>query len=324
MKKVSILVPCYNEEENVIPLSEAIIKLFEAELDQYDYELVFIDNDSTDNTRMLLRNICAENKNIKAIFNVRNFGQNNSPYYGLLQTTGMCAITIACDFQDPIELIPRYIQEWEKGYKVVVGVKMSSKENIITYKLRGIYYKILKKFSDVELIEHFTGTGLYDREFLEILRSLHDPSPFLRGIIAELGYKVKKVPYEQKKRRAGKTHNNFFTLYDIAMLSFTSYTKIGLRMATFVGLTVAIISAVIGLVYLILKLMYWDRFMAGIIPVAIGIFFLGAVQLFFLGFMGEYILSINQRIMNRPLVVEEERINFTSRGDENCDDEKCV
>lgn len=324
MKTVSILIPCYNEQENVVPMSESIKALFEGQLSKYDYELIFIDNDSSDNTRLLLRDICAADSHVKAIFNVRNFGQNNSPYYGMLQTIGDCTITIACDFQDPLELIPQYLHEWEDGYKVVVGIKKTSKENWIMYKLRSLYYKLLKKFSDVELIEHFTGTGLYDREFLEILRSLHDPSPFLRGIIAELGYKVKKVPYEQRKRRAGKTHNNFFTLYDIAMLSFTSYTKIGLRMATFVGLTVAIISAVIGLVYLILKLMYWDRFMAGIIPVAIGIFFLGAVQLFFLGFMGEYILAINQRIMNRPLVVEEERINFTNKGDENCDDEKCV
>lgn len=322
MKTVSILIPCYNEQENVIPMSESIKAMFEGQLSKYDYELIFIDNDSSDNTRPLLRDICAADDHVKAIFNVRNFGQNNSPYYGMLQTTGDCTITLACDFQEPLELIPQYLNEWENGYKVVVGIKKTSRENWIMYKLRSLYYKLLKKYSDVELIEHFTGTGLYDREFLEILRSLHDPSPFLRGIIAELGYKVKKVPYEQMKRRAGKTHNNFFTLYDIAMLSFTSYTKIGLRMATFVGLIVAIISAAIGLVYLILKLMYWDRFMAGIIPVAIGIFFLGAVQLFFLGFMGEYILSINQRIMNRPLVVEEERINFTSKGDENCDDEK--
>lgn len=322
MKKISILVPCYNEEENVIPMSEAIIKLFENELDQYDYELVFIDNDSTDNTRMLLRKLCEGNKRIKAILNVRNFGQNNSPYYGLLQTTGMCTINIACDFQDPIELIPQYIREWEKGYKVVVGVKKSSKENIIMYKLRGLYYKTLKKFSEVELIEHFTGTGLYDRDFLEILRKLQDPSPFLRGIIAELGYKVKKIPYEQMKRRAGKTHNNFLSLYDIAMLSFTSYTKMGLRVATFIGVAVAFLSAIIGLVYLILKFVYWDRFMAGIMPVVIGIFFLWAVQLIFIGIMGEYILSINQRIMNRPLVVEEERINFENEEDKYYEDEK--
>ncbi len=310
MKKVSILIPCYNEEENVVPMSEAIISLFENELVKYDYELVFIDNDSKDNTRLLLRSICTKNKHVKAIFNARNFGQFNSPYYGLLQTTGDCTIAMVCDFQDPIELIPQYLQEWENGYKIVIGIKKSSKENLIMYKLRSIYYKVIKKFSDIEQIEHFTGSGLYDKEFVSILKNLNDPTPFMRGIVAELGYKRKEIPYEQPKRRAGKTHNNFYSLYDAAMLSFTSYTKIGLRMATFMGVGIGIASVVIGIVYLVLKLIYWDRFVAGMTPILIGIFFLGAVQLFFLGFMGEYILTINQRIMNRPLVIEEERINF--------------
>lgn len=310
MKKISILIPCYNEEENVVPMSEAIANLFEGELSQYDYELLFIDNDSSDNTRPLLREICAKNSHIKAIFNAKNFGQFNSPYYGMLQTTGDCTICMVCDFQDPIELIPQYIKEWENGYRIVIGIKKSSKENPFIYKLRSIYYKIIKRFSNVEQIEHFTGSGLYDKEFVEVLRNLKDPTPFLRGIVAELGYKRKEIPYEQPKRRAGKTHNNFYTLYDAAMLSFTSYTKIGLRLATFMGVGIGIVSAVMGLAYLILKLIYWDRFAAGTAPMLIGIFFLGAIQLFFLGFMGEYILSMNQRIMNRPLVIEEERLNF--------------
>lgn len=316
MKKISILIPCYNEEENVVPMSEAIVNLFEGELSQYDYELLFIDNDSTDNTRPLLRGICAKNKHIKAILNAKNFGQFNSPYYGILQTTGDCTISMVCDFQDPIDLIPQYLKEWENGYKIVIGIKKTSKENPIMYRLRGIYYKIIKKFSNVEQIEHFTGSGLYDREFVEVLRNLKDPTPFLRGIVAELGYRRKEIPYEQPKRRAGKTHNNFYTLYDAAMLSFTSYTKIGLRMATFTGVGIGIVSAVMGLAYLILKLIYWDRFAAGTAPMLIGIFFLGAIQLFFLGFMGEYILSMNQRIMNRPLVIEEERINFVDTHEE--------
>lgn len=310
MKTISILIPCYNEEENVVPMSEAIANLFEGELSQYNYELLFIDNDSTDNTRTLLREICAKNKNIKAIFNVKNFGQFNSPYYGLCQTSGDCTIGICCDFQDPIELIPQFLAEWEKGYKIVCGIKKTSKENKIMRFFRNCYYKVIKKMSDVEQIEHFTGSGLYDKSFIEVLRKLDDPTPFLRGIVAELGYKRKDVPYEQPKRRAGKTHNNFYSLYDAAMLSFTSYTKIGLRMVTFVGAGIGIFSAVIGVIYLILKLIYWDEFMAGMAPVIIGIFFLSAVQLFFMGIMGEYILSMNQRIMKRPLVVEEERINF--------------
>ena len=310
MKKVSILIPCYNEEENVRPMSEAIVNLFENELIQYDYELLFIDNDSSDQTRVILRDICKKNKHIKAIFNAKNFGQFNSPYYGMLQTTGDCTISMVCDFQDPVEMIPQYLEAWEEGYKIVIGIKTSSKENPIMYYLRSIYYKMIKKFSDVEQIEHFTGSGLYDRDFVQVLKNLKDPTPFLRGIVAELGYKRKEIPYEQPERRAGKTHNNFYRLYDAAMLSFTSYTKIGLRMATFLGMGCGIISAIIGLVYFIMKLVQWDSFMAGMAPIVIGMFFLGSIQLFFLGFLGEYILSMNQRIMNRPLVIEEERINF--------------
>ena len=310
MKKVSVLIPCYNEKENVVPMSEAIANLFETDCKQYDYELLFIDNDSTDGTRDLLRQICAKNPKVKAIFNARNFGQFNSPYYGILQTTGDCTISMCCDFQDPIELIPQYLQTWEEGYKIVIGIKKSSKESKIMYWLRSVYYKLIKKYSDVEQIEHFTGSGLYDKSFVEVLRNLNDPTPFLRGIVAELGFKRKEIAYEQPKRRAGKTHNNWYSLYDAAMLSFTSYTKIGLRMATFMGIGCGILSAIIAIVYLILKLIYWDRFAAGMAPVLIGMFFLGSVQLFFIGFIGEYVLSINQRVMNRPLVVEEERINF--------------
>ena len=310
-KKVSILIPCYNEQENVVPMSKAIVDLFEGELTKYDYELVFIDNDSTDNTRPLLREICRQNSRVKAIFNARNFGQFNSPYYGILQTTGDCVISMVCDFQDPLELIPQYLKAWdEEGYKIVIGVKSKTKEGIIMRCCRTLYYKMLNKMSQVDIIEHFTGSGLYDRDFVEVLRSLKDPTPFLRGIVAELGYKRKEIPYEQPKRRAGKTHNNFFTLYDAAMLSFTSYTKTGLRLATFLGMLLAFGSFMVGMVYLVLKLCYWDRFNAGTAPLLIGIFFIGSILLFFMGLMGEYIISINHRVMNRPLVVEEERINF--------------
>lgn len=310
MKKISIMIPTYNEEENVVPLSEEIIVELK-KLTQYDYEILFIDNDSRDTTRERLRNLCAGNPKIKAIFNAKNFGQFNSPYYGLLQTSGDCAIMMCADFQDPVEMIPRLIDEWEKGYKLVVCQKTSSRENSLMYFLRSCYYKVIKRFSDVEQIEHFTGFGLYDRGFIDVLRNLHDPTPFLRGIVAELGYKIKIITYEQQKRRAGKTHNNIYTLYDAAMLSVTSYTKIGLRIATLLGFGVALLSILIATVYLVLKLIYWDRFSAGNAPILIGMFFLGAVILIFMGIMGEYILSINQRSMNRPLVIEEERINFS-------------
>lgn len=279
-KKVSVLIPCYNEKENVIPMSEAVVDIFENECKQYDYELIFIDNDSTDGTRDLLRQICSKNKCIKAIFNAKNFGQFNSPYYGILQTSGDCTITMCCDFQDPVELIPQYIKEWENGYKIVIGIKTSSKESKIMYSLRSLYYKLIKKFSNVEQIEHFTGSGLYDKSFVAVLRNLKDPTPFLRGIVAELGYRRKEIPYEQPQRRAGKTHNNWYSLYDAAMLSFTSYTKIGLRMATLLGILCGGISAFVGLVYLVLKIMFWDQFIAGMAPVLIGMFFSGVSAAF--------------------------------------------
>ena len=310
MKKISVLIPCYNEAENVGPISKAVTDIMERELSRYDYELVFIDNDSTDGTRDILRGLCSANPRIKAILNARNFGQFNSPYYGMLQMTGDCVIEMVADFQDPVDMIPKYVHEWEKGYKIVIGIKTSSKENRMMYWLRSCYYKTIKKLSDVEQIEHFTGSGLYDREFIEVLRNLDDPTPFLRGIVAELGYRRKEIPYEQPKRRAGKTHNNFYRLYDAAMLSVTSYTKAGLRLATIFGSICAVISMLVALVYLVMKLIWWDRFPAGMAPMLIGMLFLGSVQLFFIGFLGEYIMSINQRVMKRPLVIEEERINF--------------
>ena len=310
MKKISIMVPCYNEEYNVVPLSQALIQMFEKDLPQYDYDILFIDNDSTDTTRVKLRQLCKENKKIKAIFNAKNFGQFNSPYYGILQTDGDCTIPVCADFQDPIDVIPRLVAEWEKGYKIVCAVKTSSKENKIMYFLRSCYYKIIKKMSSAEQIEHFTGFGLYDKSFVQVLRDLKDPIPFIRGIVGELGFKKTEIEYTQAQRRAGKTHNNFFTLYDAAMLSFTSYTKMGLRLATFLGVICGGISIVVAIVYLILKLVYWDRFTAGMVPLILLVSFLGSLQLFFIGLMGEYIISINQRVMNRPLVIEEERINF--------------
>ena len=310
MKTISIVVPCYNEEENVIPLSRAITALFEKELADYRYELIFIDNDSRDRTRELLRGLCQSDPDIKAIFNAKNFGQFNSPYYAMLQTSGDCTILMAADFQDPVEMIPQYVREWESGYKIVIGIKKSSQENKFMYWLRGCYYKLIKKLSDVEQIEQFTGFGLYDAKFIQVLRGLNDPTPFLRGIVAELGFKRKEIPYEQPLRRAGKTSNNFYRLYDAAMLSITSYTKVGLRLATIFGSICAGLSMVVALVYLVMKLIWWDRFPAGMAPMLIGMLFLGSIQIFFIGVLGEYIMSINQRVMKRPLVIEEERLNF--------------
>ncbi len=310
MKLLSIVVPTYNEEENIVPISEAIVDELNKNCSNYDYEIIFIDNCSTDNTQSLIRKVCEKNKKIKAIFNAKNFGQFNSPYYGMCQANGDCVMLICADFQDPINMIPILVREWEKGYKIVSCIKTSSKENPIMRFLRTCYYKLIKAMSDVEQIEHFTGFGLYDRSFIEVLRSLDDPTPFLRGIVAELGFKRKEIPYEQQRRAAGKTHNNWATLYDAAMLSFTSYTKVGLRIATIIGGITGVISLIIAFVYLILKLIDWNRFMGGTVPTLLMVCILGSIQLFFIGLMGEYVISINKRIMNRPLVIEEERINF--------------
>ncbi len=310
MKKISILIPTYNEEQNVTLLSNEIVDIFNNKLSHYEYEIIFIDNDSKDNTRLHLLELCNANKNVKAIFNVKNFGQFNSPYYGLCQTTGNCVVLMCADFQDPVEMIPKFVEEWEKGSKIVCGIKNSSKENKIMYFLRSCYYKMIKKMSDIEQIEHFTGFGLYDRSFIDVLRNLEDSTPFLRGIVAELGFKRKDIPYEQAKRRAGKTSNDLYRLYDAAMLSFTSYTKIGLRLATFIGFVLSMVSIIIALVYLVLKLLYWDKFPMGTAPILIGLFTFGSVQLFFIGLLGEYIMNINTRMMKRPLVIEEKRINF--------------
>jgi glycosyltransferase involved in cell wall biosynthesis len=309
MKKISIMVPCYNEEENVVPMSEALVAQME-QLPQYDYEILFIDNCSQDNTRPLLREICAKNPKIRAIFNSKNFGQFNSPYYGICQTTGDCTLSVCCDFQDPIEMIPKLIAEWEEGYKIVIGVKTSSKESKFMYFLRSIYYKMIRKLSKVEQIEHFTGFGLYDKSFVDVLRELDDPTPFLRGIVAELGPKIKRVEYEQAQRRAGKTSNNFFSLYDAAMLSFTSYTKFGLRFASFLGILLSVLGVIGEIVALVFRIVNPFLFSTANLATVMAIFIVGGLQLFFIGFLGEYIMAMNTRIMKRPLVIEEERINF--------------
>jgi len=310
MKIVSVVVPTYNEEENVVPMVEAVTQIFERELKEYELELIFIDNFSKDNTRPILRELCKHDKRIKCILNAKNFGPFNSPYYGITQSTGDCTVLLCADFQDPVSMIVDFVKEWEKGYRIVIGIKTTSKENRIMYFFRSCYYKLIKRMSDVDQIEHFTGFGLYDKRFVEILKNLKDSTPFLRGIVAELGYERKEIPYKQEKRRAGKSSYSFYKLYDAAMLSFTSYTKIGLRLATFVGIICSCVSLIFALVYLIYKLLYWDRFAAGTMPILLGIFIFGSLQLFFIGLLGEYIMNMNMRIMNRPLVIEEERINF--------------
>jgi len=312
MKKISIMIPCFNEEENIVQIGEACENIIKEKLSQYDYEICYVDNASTDRTRELIEEVCAKNKKHKAIFNVTNFGQFNSPFHGICELDGDCVIPVCADFQDPVEMIPVFVAEWEKGHRIVSGVKASSKENGFVYFLRSIYYKTIKKMSTVPMIEHFTGFGLYDKSFVKLLRELKDPLPFIRGIVAEYGegFNLKVVEYEQPQRRAGVTHNNFYTLYDAAMLSFTSYTKAGLRAMTFLGFGIGIIDFIVAIVYFIVKLVKWDDFTVGMAPMVIGMFMMGAIQLIFMGFMGEYLININTRTINRPIVVEEKRINW--------------
>lgn len=311
MKKIiSVMIPTYNEEENTRSIYEAVRNEIQTNLPEYDYEILFIDNKSQDHTRQIIEQICKEDKRVKAILNTKNFGQFNSPYYGIIHTSGDCTIVLCADFQDPVELIPQFVHEWEKGYKIVIGRKTKSQENSVIYFLRSCYYKLIRKMSNVEMIEQFTGFGLYDQSFIKVLADLKDPTPFMRGIVAELGPERKEIEYTQPKRRYGKTHNNWYSLFDAAMLSFTSYTKVGMRIAEFLGFAVSALSFIIGLWYLIAKLIWWNSFAAGYAPTMIAVFFMGGIQLLFLGFLGEYIMAVNVRIMNRPLVVEEKRLNF--------------
>jgi len=310
MKTISVMIPTYNERENAQAIYEAVRDVIKKELSAYDYEILFIDNKSTDGTREIIESICSSDPKVKAIFNQKNFGQFNSPYYGIIHTSGDCTITMCADFQDPVEMIPEFVREWENGYRAVIGIKSRSRENPFMYVIRAMYYAALKKMSSVEIIKQFTGFGLYDKSFVETLRELKDPTPFMRGIVAELGPDRKEIEYTQPKRRAGKTHNNLFTLYDAMMLSFTSYTKSGMRIATFAGFSIAAISFVIGIAYLVLKLVMWDKFAVGYAPMMISLYFMGGLLLAFMGFMGEYVMAMNTRLMNRPLVVVEKTINF--------------
>lgn len=310
MKKISIMTACYNEEENVIPLTDAVRKIMAEELPGYDYEHVFIDNCSEDTTLALLKEICKKDRHVKVIENARNFGHVRSPYHGILQTTGDCTISMAADFQEPPALIPKLVKKWEEGFKVVCAVKTSSKESKAMFGIRKIYYNMVKQMSEVESIDNFTGFGLYDKQVVAALRLMEDPYPYFRGLICEIGFKRAIVEFDQPKRERGKTHNNFYTLFDMAMLGFTSNSKVPLRLATIVGFLFSLLSFCIALAYFILKLILWDSMQMGTAPILIGMFFMFSVQLFFTGLLGEYIAQILTKVTKRPRVIEDERINF--------------
>jgi len=315
IKLISILTPCYNEEENVEAVYQETKKVFD-ELNDYAYEHIFIDNASTDKTVQILRKIASVDKNVKIIVNTRNFGHIRSPYYGLLQATGNAVVVLVADLQDPPELIKTFIKKWEEGYKTVLGIRAKSEESFIMSLIRKFYYRLVKRLSDVELIKDSTGFGLYDQCVIKTLRTIDDPYPYFRGLTAELGFKSAQIEYSQQSRKRGITKNNFLTLYDLAMLGITNYSKIPLRLATMLGFLSSVLSFLIAVIYLGYKIFFWRSFSIGVAPVVIGLFFFSSVQLFFLGIVGEYIGSIHTQVHKRPLVVEEERVNFEPSKEE--------
>ena len=314
MPFISVVSGCYNEEENVDELYVAVREVIRT-LPGYTYEHIFIDNASTDRTVERLRAIAARDRNVKVILNTRNFGHIRSPYHALLQASGDVVIGMASDLQDPPSLIPELIRRWEEGYKIVMAVKPASDESWLMFRLRRAYYDFLCRISNVKLIKNFTGFGAYDRQVIETLRQIDDPYPYFRGLVADLGFEAATIEFRQPRRKHGITHSNFYTLYDMAMLGITNYSKVPLRLATMLGFIMALSSFLIAVGYLVMKLLFWYRFTFGQAPLLIGIFFLGSVQLLFIGLIGEYVGAIHTQVQKRPLVIEKERINFELRSD---------
>jgi len=310
MKTISIVVPTYNEEQNIRNVYERVSGLFRNQLSNYQMELLFIDNASTDSSQQIIEELTREDSRVQAIFNAANFGFSKSSFYGLSQAEGDCAVMMYADMQDPPEVIPEFVAKWESGFEIVVGIKSKSQENKLMYAIRGLYYEMLEKISEVEHIRQFDGFGLYDRVFIEEIRKLRDPLPYLRGLVTELGSRRAEVEYEQQRRKKGKTSFNFWRYYDVAMLGITSSTKAIMRVATFLGMGLAVLCLLIAVVTFILKLIDWNYYDVGTAAIIIGIFFVGGVQIFFLGFLGEYIVNINIRTMQHPVVVESKRINM--------------
>ena len=308
-KLISVVTPCYNEEENVRELSRRIRAVFE-ELPGYDYEHILIDNASGDSTPEILRQLASEDRRTKVILNTRNFGHIRSPYHGMLQGQGDAVILMASDFQDPPEMVPDFIRKWEEGFKVVMGVKTQSQESAAMYAVRKLYYGLSGRLSEIKLVPNYTGFGLYDRDVIQQLRHIDDPYPYFRGLIADLGYEAASIPFNQPRRKRGITKNNFFTLYDMAMLGVTNHSKVPLRIATMAGFLLSAISLLIAVGYLFAKLFFWSQFAMGTAPILIGFFFFMSVQLFFIGMIGEYVGAIHTQVLKRPHVIEKERLNF--------------
>jgi glycosyltransferase involved in cell wall biosynthesis len=308
-KIITIVSPTYNEEDNVLNFYDRTNNIIK-NITQYQFEFLFIDNASTDTTVKILKELAKKNQHVKIILNTRNFGHIRSPYWGIIQSQGHATIYLASDMQDPPELIPEFIKAWEAGYKIALGVKPESKDRFFMHYLRKAYYRLLNKISDVPLVKNATGFGLYEKSILDLIRKINDPYPFLRGIVAELGYEVKQIPFVQERRARGISKNNFYTLFDIGMLGLINHSTIPIRLASFFGFIIGSISLVIALVFFIFKLLYWDKFPLGVSPIIIGMFFMFGLVLIFIGLLGEYIASIHTYLRNRPVVVEKERINF--------------
>jgi glycosyltransferase involved in cell wall biosynthesis len=309
VKKLSIVSGCFNEAGNVEELVARVAKVMSA-LPQYDYEQIIIDNASTDGTQEILRKLAAENPRLKVILNARNFGHIRSPYYGLMQGKGDAVIYVASDLQEPPELIPDFLKKWEEGAKAVVAIKDSSDESPLFFAVRRLYYLLVEGLAEFKTVKNFTGFGLYDRAIMDYCRTVADPYPYFRGLISEIGLPIAQISYHQPARKRGITKNNFFTLYDLAMLGITNHSKVPLRLAAMLGFATALLSLVVALVYLIYKLVFWYSLPVGTAPLVIGLFFFASVQLFFIGILGEYIGAIHTQVLKRPLVVEKERINF--------------
>jgi glycosyltransferase involved in cell wall biosynthesis len=308
-KLISIVTPCFNEEENVREVYQQAKDVF-AQIAGYRYEHIFIDNSSTDKTVPILREIAKNDFNVKVIINSRNFGVARSPYYALLQSRGDATIVVMADLQDPPPMIKDLIKKWEEGYKIVFAIKEKSEESSIMFAIRRLYYNLYNKVSNIQIVTNYCGFGLYDKAIIDILRKLDDPYPDIRSLLGEIGFERAIVSYVQPKRKRGKTKNNFYNLYDQAMLGITRDSIIPLRLASFIGFSVAAVNLLVAMGYFIYKLLYWQNFQLGIAPLVIGIFFFGGVQLFFLGVIGEYIGAIFTQVKKRPLVIEKERINF--------------
>ena len=308
-KKITVVTPCFNEEANVAEVYRQVKEVF-AGLPQYEYEHIFIDNASTDKTVGILKDLAARDRSLKIIINARNFGYVRSPFYAVLQAEGDAVVTFVADLQDPAILIKDFIKKWEEGYKIVIGIINESNENSLMFGIRKFYYYLVKKCAEVELINHFNGFGLYDKQIVETLRKFDDLYPYFRGLISEVGFPRAEIKYTQTKREKGKSVSNFYTLYDVAMLGFVSHSKLPLRMASFIGFGASLVSFLLGIVYLIYKLLFWYSFELGLAPLVIGLFFFSSIQLFFIGVIGEYIGAIYTQVRKRPLVVEKERINF--------------